>query len=118
VVFAAVAISLGSWLLSSGPWGGLINIDAAEPLSATFQVDLNNADWPELTQLPEVGETLAKRIIESREQEGPFESTDALARVRGIGPKTLEKIQPFLRPRIAARVTAFAKPGRVTHQAR
>jgi competence protein ComEA len=49
-------------------------------------------------QLPEIGEALAKGIVESREQDGPFASHDDLDRVRGIGPKTLERIRPYLRP--------------------
>jgi competence protein ComEA len=56
------------------------------------------ADWPELSLLPGVGETLARRIVESRSKHGRFADLDDLRRVRGIGPKTLERIRPFLRP--------------------
>ena len=48
--------------------------------------------------LPGVGETLARRIVESRSEAGPFTELEALRRVRGIGPKTLERIRPYLRP--------------------
>ena len=41
---------------------------------------------------------LLTRIVESREAEGPFVDLDELQRVRGIGPKTLEKIRPYFRP--------------------
>jgi len=98
LVAACLAIMFLTWLASSGRRGELVDIDAVESLQTTFQVDLNGAEWPELSQLPEVGETLAKRIVESREREGRFASPDDLSRVRGIGPKTLEKIQPYLRP--------------------
>jgi competence protein ComEA len=67
------------------------------PKTATFQVDINRADWPELVQLPNVGETIAKRIVESREKDGPFRDHNDLRRVRGIGPKTLENLRPYLR---------------------
>jgi competence protein ComEA len=87
-----------SWLASGGLSGGLVDVDAAEPLEATFQIDINSAEWTELMQLPEIGEALAKRIIESRERNGQFTSHDDLDRVPGIGPKTLEKIRPYLRP--------------------
>jgi competence protein ComEA len=76
----------------------MVDIDAAEPLQATFQTDINSADWTELMQLPEIGEALAKGIVQSREQDGPFNSHEDLDRVRGIGPKTLERIRPYLRP--------------------
>ena len=91
--------ALGGWWISQGGLGGrLIEIDQAEPLSANFQVDINTADWPELMQLPGIGQTLAKRIIESRQKAGPFGDPDDLRRVRGIGPKKMEEIRPYLRP--------------------
>ena len=49
-------------------------------------------------QLPGIGPTLAKRIVESRQAAGPFADQDDLRRVRGIGPKTMEQIRPYLRP--------------------
>jgi competence protein ComEA len=49
-----------------------------------------------------VGETLARRIVETRAAEGPFVDFDDLRRVRGIGPKTLERMKPYLRPLPAA----------------
>ncbi len=99
-VFASLALifMVSSWLASGGLGGGLVEIDAADLLEATFQTDINSADWTELMQLPEIGEALAKRIVESRATEGRFTSHDDLDRVRGIGPKTLERIRPFLRP--------------------
>jgi competence protein ComEA len=59
---------------------------------------LVDSDWPEFVALPEIGELLAKRIVEYREKSGPFSSVDQLQRVRGIGPKTLERLRPFLSP--------------------
>jgi competence protein ComEA len=78
--------------------GGLIEIDEKEKQPIAFRVDVNKADWPELTLLPGVGESLAKGIVESRERNGPFRRPEDLRRVYGIGPKTLEKIRPYLLP--------------------
>lgn len=75
-----------------------IHIEQVEPLPASFIVDVNQAEWPELTQLPGIGETLAKRIVESRSAEGPFLDHNDLQRVRGIGPRTLERLRPHLLP--------------------
>ena len=101
-VAALVAVALaamGGWWIAQGGWGGrLIEIDRAEHLAARFQVDINAAEWPELMQLPGIGPTLAKRIVDSRRTAGPFADQDDLRRVRGIGPKTLEQIRPYLRP--------------------
>ncbi|MGY8768719.1 MAG: helix-hairpin-helix domain-containing protein [Pirellulales bacterium] len=59
---------------------------------------MNSAEWPELAQLPGIGETLAKRIIDSRTQDGPFLDRTDIQRVRGIGPRTTEKLLPFMIP--------------------
>lgn|GEM_PF-1347123 len=75
-----------------------IDIDRAEPLTADFKVDINMATWPELAQLPRIGEALARRIVETRKNEGPFIGHEDLMRVRGIGPRTLQRIQPYLMP--------------------
>jgi competence protein ComEA len=86
------------WVVQGGPRGELIEIDRAEPLTARYQVNINTAEWFELTELPDVGEALARRIVESRTTAGPFKDNNQLRRVRGIGPRTLEKMMPFLLP--------------------
>lgn len=102
VVALLVGCALGGmgvyWVIQGGPRGELIEIDRAEPLTARYQVDINKAQWFELAELPEVGETLARRIIEWREMNGPYKDNNQLRRVRGIGPRTLEKMMPYLLP--------------------
>lgn len=68
-------------------------VPTAETLA--FVVDLNSASKAELTNLPRVGEKLAERIIERREELGGFRSVDDLLGVKGIGEKTLDKMRPF-----------------------
>jgi competence protein ComEA len=41
---------------------------------------------------------MARRIVESRQATGEFRDHDDLRRVRGIGPRTLEKMKPYLLP--------------------
>ena len=102
VVAALVAASLGAmgvyWLVQGGPRGELIEIDRAEPLAAKYLVDINKAEWPEFAELPDLGETLARRIVESRSETGTYHDHDDLLRVRGIGPRTLERLKPYLMP--------------------
>ncbi len=57
---------------------GLISLNAS-----------TKADWE---QLPGVGPKTAENIFAYREQLGGFHSVDQLDEVRGIGPKTLEKL--------------------------
>jgi competence protein ComEA len=86
------------WIAHGGGSGRLIEIDRAASHPAKFQLDINAAGWAELSVLPGVGETLARRIVDSRAETGPFADVEALRRVRGIGPRTLERIRPYLRP--------------------
>jgi len=48
--------------------------------------------------LPGIGEMLARRIVESRREHGLFVDHEDLLRVKGIGPKTLQAMRPFLLP--------------------
>lgn len=97
LLILVAATSLYAWRDQSrrSQW---IDIEQVDPQPAAFVVDVNQADWPELTQLPGIGETLAKRIVDSRENDGPFLDHNDLQRVRGIGPRTLERLRPYLLP--------------------
>jgi competence protein ComEA len=86
------------WFVQGGHRGELIEIDRAEPLTARYLVDINSAEWPELAELPDIGETLARRIVESRASDGSYGDHSDLLRVNGIGPRTLEKLRPYLLP--------------------
>jgi competence protein ComEA len=97
VAFALVGMT-AYWFVQGGHRGELIEIDRAEPLTARFLVDINLAEWPELAELPDIGEILARRIVESRAAAGRFADHDDLLRVNGIGPLTLEKLRPYLLP--------------------
>ncbi len=96
---AAAFVSLaGYWFSHGGPSGRMLDVDRAPEQSAHFAVDINQADWPELAELPGVGETIARRIVEVRRERGPFADHNDLRRVRGIGPRTLERLRPYLLP--------------------
>ncbi len=83
-----------------------IDIDDAPVIEYRFLVDINRASWPELAQLPGIGQTLALRIVESREAQGPFLDHSDLQRVRGIGPRTVENLRPYLLPMPQAEAVA------------
>ena len=57
-----------------------------------LRIDVNSADVRELSLLPGVGPVLAQRIVSNRERLGDFGSVDDLARVHGVGPKTIERL--------------------------
>ena len=69
----------------------------AEKTSAPITpVNINTADATQLDTLPGIGPVMAQRIIDYRNQHGPFLSVDELDNVSGIGPKTLEKLRPYV----------------------
>ena len=48
-------------------------------------------------ELNGIGLSKAEAIVAHREKNGPFKSADDLAKVKGIGAKTVERIKPDLR---------------------
>jgi competence protein ComEA len=59
-------------------------------------VDINTAGEEELTSIPGIGKTMAQRILEWRQQHGPFRRVEDLMKVKGIGEKSLERIRPHV----------------------
>ena len=55
------------------------------------KININTASAEELTQLQGVGAKYAAKIVEYREQNGPFASEEDIMKISGIGPATLEK---------------------------
>ena len=102
----AIAAIAASWIYRGGLAGRLIDIESAEPVVITFKLDINQAAWPEWTLLPGVGEKLAKRIVQYRSEHGPFRNHADLLQVGGIGPRTFERMRPFLLPLPDAAVSA------------
>lgn len=59
-------------------------------------IDPNAASTEELELLPGVGPSLARRIASARAKQR-FERPSDLLRVKGVGPKLLKKLEPYLR---------------------
>lgn len=62
----------------------------------SIPLDINTATASDLEALPHIGKEMAKRIVRFREINGPFLNLNDLTRVKGLGPKTLEKVQGLL----------------------
>ena len=60
----------------------------------TGPIDLNRASAGQLTRLRGIGPKTARRIVDDRNQRGPFQTVDDLTRVKGIGRKTVERLRP------------------------
>lgn len=64
--------------------------------SVSSKININTADEAVLSTLPGVGDKTAAAITSYRKDNGKFEKIDDLTMVKGIGPKKLEKIRPYL----------------------
>ena len=63
-------------------------------------LDPNTAEWWQLSCLPEIGDGLAKDVVQYRKNSGtarPFRRAADLEKVPGIGPKTVQRIAKYLR---------------------
>jgi len=58
-------------------------------------INLNTANLAELMELPSIGEVIALRIINYR-QNNPFKSVDEIKNVSGIGDSIYEKIKGYI----------------------
>ncbi len=75
---------------------GLILEPMDELLVIGLPVDVNTASTAALEAIPGVGAGRAAAIIAERAGGGPFTDVDALTRVKGIGPATVEALRPFV----------------------
>lgn len=60
------------------------------------KININEASIGELLQLPHIGPSLAKKIIEHRKENGNFNSIQDITLVNGIGSSIYEQIKNYI----------------------
>jgi competence ComEA-like helix-hairpin-helix protein len=82
-----------------GWYAAALALAAEEELarSGPAPLDPNAAGRAEWDRLPGIGPATAIAIVEHRASHGPFRGPGDLLEVRGVGPRTVEKLDPFLR---------------------
>ncbi|PIJ62048.1 ComEA family DNA-binding protein [Mesotoga sp. H07.pep.5.3] len=65
-------------------------------------IDINKADVLSLQDIPGIGEAKAKAIVEFREKNGSFRTSDDLLKVPGIGPSILSEILASIVPLVGS----------------
>ena len=63
--------------------------------STQNKVNLNTATESDLLNIPGIGPTKVKEILEYKQKNGQFNSVDNLKDIKGIGGKTFEKIKDY-----------------------
>ena len=61
------------------------------------KVNPNEDSMISISRLPSLGQSKAKAIVEYRQDGHVFENADDLDKVKGIGPKTVENVRPYLK---------------------
>ncbi len=56
-------------------------------------ININKANSAQLQTLNGIGPTKAQEILKYRKSHGGFKSADELVNVKGIGPKTVQKLK-------------------------
>ena len=74
----------------------IIQENTSETGGKNKKVNINKATQSELETLPGIGEAMANRIIEYREQNGNFQKIEDLKNVKGIGEAKFDKIKELV----------------------
>ena len=74
----------------------ITNAALAKKAPPAAPLDLNTATAAQFAQLPGIGEATAKAIVQFRQKSGPFERVNDLLAIRGISPRKLEQIRPYV----------------------
>jgi competence protein ComEA len=75
-----------------------VYVTAANTAPASINaININTASAAELELLPRIGPKTAKKIVEFREQHGPFRKVEHLMQIRGISEKRFVEIRPYIR---------------------
>jgi competence ComEA-like helix-hairpin-helix protein len=89
-------LALSGNVLLRGGWGRPdVELTSRDSIRH-HRIDINTAEAWQLQALNGVGPKRAEAMVRHRQRIERFQSLDELVRVRGIGPKTVERLRPYL----------------------
>jgi len=104
ITTAFICIMVGTMIgrHTSGNLYNISNMPAVEITNETIaqtqpgKLNINTASLTQIDDLPGLGPVLAQRIIDYREENGPFSSLEDLLLVEGIGEFRLNEIKDYI----------------------
>lgn len=101
ILTSSIEASLGVWRPAARATVAA-DVGSSAGRLAGVRLDPNVAPWWELTELPRVGESLAREVVAHRSAAiahhgRAYPTADSLLEVRGIGAATLDRLRPYLR---------------------
>ncbi|MBW4080206.1 helix-hairpin-helix domain-containing protein [Paenibacillus sp. S150] len=93
---ASPAAGIGNAALADASSTSASGAAASAGQAADGRININTADTAVLMNLPGIGEKKAQAIVDYRSSKGAFRSLADLGKVKGIGPKMLEKLEPLV----------------------
>ena len=99
--FVKAGISSDSVISVSTEKGALkiTELSAAKKLALGLPINLNRATEEDLLLVPGIGEKMAARIVQVRQERGRFEELADLTAVSGIKEKKLQQLEKYLKVR-------------------
>lgn len=70
--------------------------DAGKIIRQSQTVNINKADIQTFEQIPGIGPSLAKQIVEYRRENGCFSQIEDLMNIKGIGKKKFDTMKQYL----------------------
>jgi len=68
-----------------------------QSVASAYAININTATAKDLEKLPNIGRGTAEKIIQFREENGPFRRVEYLMQVRGISESRFAEIRHLLR---------------------
>ncbi|MGM0577714.1 MAG: ComEA family DNA-binding protein [Myxococcota bacterium] len=114
LVLAALVAVAGVLVAATPSAGAATSPGAITASGSEGVVNINTADTDQLMLLPGIGPSLAQRVVEYRTHRR-FKRAVELARVKGIGLKTVRKLKPWIR--VKGRNTLTERPSAEAREA-
>ena len=89
-------LCLAALLIAAPPMHAQSGSAKTAASSSGAPLNLNTATAAQLEDLPGVGASTAKRILEYRQKNGPFKKIEELMNIQGIGEKSFLKLKPLI----------------------